>query len=126
MAVYEAEGPGVERVGAAALFPCGECSRGYAIALADRGHPGSLHIAGITAVAGEKYTLRVQYTRNGIRDKQIAIEVNGVKIKAAAPMRSWNWLDVPVVLHAGRNDITLSYAGAEPFYVDNMTLLRPE
>jgi hypothetical protein len=39
-------------------------------------------------------------------------------------MRSWNWVDVPITLQAGENDITLSYKGEQPFYVDKMTLLR--
>jgi hypothetical protein len=70
------------------------------------------------------YTLRVQYVRNGIADEEIGIDVNGVKTKALALMRSWNWVDVPITLQAGENDITLSYKGEQPFYVDNMTLLR--
>ena len=122
--VYEAEWPGIERAGVAALFGCGECSRGYAVGLADKNRPGSLHISNIVVPVAGLYTLRVQYVRNGIADEEIGIEVNGVKTKALALMRSWNWVDVPITLQAGENDITLSYKGEQPFYVDNMTLLR--
>jgi len=122
--VYEAEWPGIERAGVAALFGCGECSRGYAVGLADKNRPGSLHISNIVVPMAGLYTLRVQYVRNGIADEEIGIEVNGVKTKALALMRSWNWVDVPITLQAGENDITLSYKGEQPFYVDNMTLLR--
>ena len=122
--VYEAEWPGIERAGVAALFGCGECSRGYAVGLADKNRPGSLHISNIVVPMAGLYTLRVQYVRNGIADEEIGIDVNGVKTKALALMRSWNWVDVPITLQAGENDITLSYKGEQPFYVDNMTLLR--
>lgn len=122
--VYEAEWPGIERAGVAALFGCGECSRGYAVGLADKNRPGSLHISNIVVPVAGLYTLRVQYVRNGIADEEIGIDVNGVKTKALALMRSWNWVDVPITLQAGENDITLSYKGEQPFYVDNMTLLR--
>jgi len=122
--VYEAEWPGIERAGVAALFGCGECSRGYAVGLADKNRPGSLHISNIVVPVAGLYTLRVQYVRNGIADEEIGIDVNGVKTKALALMRSWNWVDVPITLQAGENDITLSYKGEQPFYVDKMTLLR--
>jgi len=122
--VYEAEWPGIERAGVAALFGCGECSRGYAVGLADKNRPGSLHISNIVVPMAGLYTLRVQYVRNGIADEEIGIDVNGVKTKALALMRSWNWVDVPITLQAGENDITLSYKGEQPFYVDKMTLLR--
>ena len=122
--VYEAEWPGVERIGAATLFPCAECSHGYAIALAENNQPGSLHISGIVVPEDGQYTLRVQYTRNGLEDKPIEIKVNGAKVKALALMRSWNWVDIPIALRAGDNNITVSYAGESAFYVDNMMLLR--
>jgi len=122
--VYEAEWPGIERAGVAALFGCGECSRGYAVGLADKNRPGSLHISNIVVPVAGLYTLRVQYVRNGIADEEIGIDVNGVKTKALALMRSWNWVDVPITLQAGENDITLSYKGEQPFCVDKMTLLR--
>ena len=122
--VYEAEWPGIERAGVAALFGCGECSRGYAVGLADKNRPGSLHISNIVVPVAGLFTLRVQYVRNGIADEEIGIDVNGVKTKALALMRSWNWVDVPITLQAGENDITLSYKGEQPFYVDKMTLLR--
>lgn len=122
--VYEAEWPGIERIGAASLFPCGECSRGYAMALGGGNQFGALRISNIVVPVAGDYTLRVQYTRNGLENKQIGIEVNGVNKSVLALMRSWNWMNVPVTLRAGSNEITISYEGQRSFYIDNMTLLH--
>lgn len=121
--VYEAEWPGVKRSGAATLFPCGECSRGYAMALGGEDKPGSLRVNNIKLSTSGDYTLRIQYTRNGLQNKQIGIEVNGAKMQALAIMRSWDFVDVPITLRAGDNELTISYGGKLSFYVDKLTLL---
>lgn len=121
--VYEAEWPGFDRIGAADLFPCGECSRGYAIAIGGDNKRGSLRLSDVARTGGE-YTLRVVYTRNGLGDKQISIGVNGVETKVTALMRSWNWIDVPITLRAGTNNISISYEGRQSFYLDYLELLR--
>ena len=122
--VFEAEWPGLERIGAAALFSCGECSHGYAMALGGDGRRGALGLRSVQAPAGGEYTLRLLYTRNGLEDKQIGIDVNGARTQAKAIMRSWNWVDLPVRLKAGANEIEVSYDGQRSFYLDTMTLLR--
>ncbi len=121
---FEAEWPGLERVGAAVLFPCEECSRGYAMALGGDKQPGSLRISNVNVQTAGEYTLRVQYTRNALEDKQIGVTVNGAEIMVRALMRSWNCVDVPLNLRAGINDIDVSYGGQQSFYVDQMILLR--
>lgn len=123
-AVYEAEWPGVQRIGAVSLFPCGECSRGYAMAIGGNGESGSLRVAGIVVPEGGSYKLRVQYTRNGLENKAFAITVNGHRSEALAIMRSWNWIDLPITLQAGENTVELSFAGSRSLIIDNLTLLR--
>jgi len=123
---YEAEWPGVQRIGAVSLFPCGECSRGYAMAIGGNGEGGRLRLTGVVVPSAGSYTLRVQYTRNGLEDKKIGITVNGQSSEALAIMRSWNWVDVPVTLHAGENILELSFSGARSFKVDKLTLYRQE
>ena len=122
--VYEAEWPGIQRIGVATLFPRGECSRGYAMALGGENKPGSLRISNIVVLKAGKYTLRLQYTRNGLENKLIDINVNGAQMKVLAIMRSRNWVDVPITLHTGGNEITVSYDGQSSFYLDNVMVLR--
>ena len=120
--VYEAEWPGVGRTGAAALLSCGECSQGYAMAIGGENRMGMLHFQKIQVAAAGEYRLRMQYTRNGLGDKQIAVAVNGEKKNVLAIMRSWNWVEVSISLRAGDNDIAISYGGPHSFYLDKVTL----
>ncbi|MEO8735407.1 MAG: hypothetical protein ABI380_02590 [Edaphobacter sp.] len=113
----------MKRTGAATLFPCGECSRGYAMALGGEDKPGSLRVNNIKLSVSGDYTLRIQYTRNGLQNKQIGIEVNGAKTQALAIMRSWDFVDVPITLRTGDNELTISHGGKLSFYVDKLTLL---
>ncbi len=121
---FEAEWPGVERVGAASLFPCGECSKGYAMAIGGSDQRGDLRFSKIVVPSAGDYTLRVLYVRNGLEDKQIGLDVNGAQTKVLAIMRSWNWLDIPVRLRAGENQIGISYSGRRSFYLDQVSLIR--
>jgi alpha-galactosidase len=123
-AVLEAEWPGFERLGNASLFPCGECSRGYAMALGGSGRSGSVIFKNLVVPAAGAYTARLTYTRNGLEDKQINVSVNSSQQKVLAIMRSWNWVDVPVMLHAGSNDIAVGYDGQQSFYLDKVTLMK--
>ena len=122
--VYEAEWPGLEREGAASLFPCGECSSGYAMALGSQEKSGSLHVPNVVVAQGGSYVVRLLYTRNGLEDKKVTLSVNGREQSVFAMMRSWNWVDVPISLHAGSNDLNISYAGAQSFYLDKLTLYQ--
>lgn len=122
--VYEAEWPGIERIGAARLFSCGECSRGYAMALGGQNQVGSLHFSKIVIPKAGEYTMRVLYVRNGLENKHLTVNVNGEKTTVLAIMRSWNWVDVPVQLRAGSNNVTISYGGKDSLYLDKVTFLR--
>lgn len=122
--VYEAEWPGIKRIGAVALFPCSQCSRGYAMAVGGENRAGSLRISKITLQKAGEFTLRLQYLPNSGIDKQIGIQVNGMKTSLHAIQSSADWIDVPVRLHAGGNDITVSYDGKRSFYLDKVTLLH--
>ncbi len=122
--VYEAEWPGLKRDGAASLFPCGKCSHGYAMALGGDGRRGALRFSPVQIPTDVPYTLRLTYTRNGLEDKQIDLDVNGTRTQVKAIMRFWNWVDVPVTLHAGANRIAVSYDGQRSFYLDSLTWLR--
>lgn len=119
---FEAEWPGVDRLGNAELLVCGECSRGYAMALGGEWRAGGLRFSKIEMERGGAYTLRFLYVRNGLENKQIGIVVNGEAKQVNAIMRSWNWIDVPIRLRAGENAITVSYDGERPFYLDNLSL----
>ena len=121
---YEAEWPGVARLGAAALFPCGECSSGYAMALGGEGARGELRFRKINVPARGAYTLRLAYTRNGLEDKQITVSVNGAQTTVRAVMRSWDSVELPITLDAGSNEIAVSYAGQRSFYLDRLGLSR--
>lgn len=122
--VYQAEWPGLLREGAATLFPCGECSAGYAMALGLQNVQGAVRVPKVNAPAAGAYTLRLLYTRNGLEDKQLSVAVNGKPKQATAIMRSWNWVDVPVDLQAGDNEMEISYKGQQSFYLDTVTLYR--
>lgn len=122
--VYQAEWPGLQRGGAATLFPCGECSAGYAMALGAETAAGSLRLQKIEAPTAGAYTVRILYTRNGLEDKQISLSVNGNVSEVKAIMRSWNWVDIPVLLKAGDNEIIVSYKGKDSFYIDELTLFQ--
>ena len=123
-AVFEAEWPGVARLGNAQLLACGECSRGYAMAVGGDRQAGALRFPHIAVNKGGAYNLRLLYTRNGLEDKQIGVTVNGQAQQVKALMRSWNWVDVPVTLRDGDNTVEVSYGGKLPFYLDWISL-RP-
>lgn len=120
----EAEWPGVQRTGAAALYPCGECSSGYAMAIGGARQQGLLRFTKLDVPSDGAYTARLLYVRNGLEDKQITVTVNGAPRKVLAIMRSWNWVDVPLDLHAGSNDLGISYDGQQSFYLDKVTLIK--
>ena len=117
-AVFEAEWPGVDRLGNARLLICGECSRGYAMALGGDKQGGGLRFSKIQIDHAGTYTLRLLYTRNGLEDKQIDLEINGRPMQVKAIMRSWNWVDIPIALGEGDNTVTVSYTGERPFFLD--------
>jgi alpha-galactosidase len=121
--IYEAEWPGNVRSGMTQLLSCGECSRGYALILGGDGHQGAVQLRHINIAEAGKYTLRIQYTRNGVEDKQIDLRVNADEpLKVLAQMRSWNWMDVPVHLIAGDNTVSVSYTGALGFDLDQVQI----
>jgi hypothetical protein len=85
---------------------------------------GVLHFTHITVPEAGTYIVRLLYVRNGLENKQVSLTINGVKQNVLALMRSWNWVDVPVNLQAGQNQITVSYKGEHSFYLDSLKLLR--
>lgn len=123
--VYETEWPGVQRIGAAMLFHCAECSRGYAMAMGGKNGAGSLRFSNMIVPHPGPYTLRLQYVDNDRNQKQVGIKVNGAETGSASVMSSGNWVDVPVHLQAGSNEITVSYGGKRSLYLDKVTLLPP-
>ncbi len=121
----EAETPSNVRLGNAALFPCGECSSGYALQVGGEGHTGGVRFEHIRAVQAGTYQLRMLYVRNGLEDKMISVKVNETpSIPVRAIMRSWNVVIVPIKLRAGDNSITVSYRGAFGFDLDRIELAQ--
>lgn len=122
--IYEAEWPGVDRLGAAMLFPCKRCSRGYAMALSGNNQKGSLRFEKIAIARPGTYRLRVQCVRTEKENKRINVAVNGTRTPVLVA-GSRNWMDVPVSLLAGENTIELSYTGARSLYIDYVRLSLP-
>ncbi len=123
--IYEAEWPGNLRSGMTQLLSCGECSRGYALILGGDGRQGAVQLRHIHIAETGKYILRLQYTRNGLEDKHLDLRVNtGEPFKVLAQMRSWNWIDVPVLFIAGDNTVSISYIGALGFDLDQVQIER--
>jgi alpha-galactosidase len=121
----EAETPSNERLGNAALFPCGECSSGYAMQIGGGGHGGGVRFNHIEADDSGTYQLGILYVRNGLEDKMLSVSINGATpMQVRAIMRSWNVAVVQVPLHRGDNSIAVSYAGALPFDLDRITLVH--
>jgi hypothetical protein len=126
-ATFEAEWPGNARSGGTRLLACGECSRGFAVSLGavDAEHGGSLTLDRVDVPEAGDYRLVLTWVRNGLGDKMIGVAVNGgtpVQIKAL--MREWNWVTVPVKLHAGANTITISCEGNDTFDIGIFRLRR--
>jgi hypothetical protein len=122
---FEAETPGNARLGNATLFPCGECSSGYAMQLGGEGRAGALRFEHIHADKPGSYQAEILYVRNGLEDKTISVSVNGEQSTAVrAIMRSWNVITVPVTLRAGENSLTITYQGALGFDLDCISLFQ--
>ncbi|MCL2661129.1 MAG: alpha-galactosidase, partial [Acidobacteriaceae bacterium] len=124
--VFEAESPAQERIGAASLATCGECSQGFAIALSGSNKPGSLKIGNVVVPSAGAYVLRLLFVRNGMGDRPISVKVNGAEIQTKALSTSWGKTDVPITLQSGDNEITISFTGDRELYLDRAELLRPD
>lgn len=125
--MVEAEWPGNQREGGTALLDCGECSRGFGVRLGgvDGATKGKLTFNELTVPEAGIYQVEVTYVRNGLADKMIDVTVNdGQPIQVKALMREWNWVTIPVDLHAGKNSVSLSYTGNDSFNVDKVRLYR--
>jgi hypothetical protein len=123
--IFEAETPSNARLGNAALFPCGECSGGYALQFGGQNQPGGVRYSHIHADRAGTYDLQLTYVRNGLEDKMISISINDAHPHAVrAVMRSWNAMKIPVHLQAGENSITLSFMGALGFNLDFIALTQ--
>ena len=121
--VFEAETPSNIRLGNAALYPCGECSSGYALQLGGGNQPGGVRFARIHADKSGTYDLQLIYVRNGLEDKMVSITVNQDRAQVVrAIMRSFNAMTIPVHLQAGDNSIVVSYTGTLGFDLDRITL----
>lgn len=126
-AVIEGEWPGNEREGGAKLLACGECSRGFAVSIGaiDGHHQGSLVFDQLVVPTAGTYKLYLTYVRNALGDKMIGVQVNGgTPFAVKAPMREWNWVTIPVKLHAGNNSVAFTYSGQGTFNIDKMRLTR--
>jgi hypothetical protein len=126
-ATIQAEWPGNERQGGTKLLDCGECSRGFAIRIGHVGgqNGGSLSFDKLVVPKAGLYRLYVTYVRNGLGNKTLDVRVNGrLPRHVTALMREWNWVTIPVMLHAGRNSVTLSYSGKGTFDIDKVRLAR--
>jgi hypothetical protein len=120
---FEAETPSNARLGNATLFPCGECSSGYAMQLGGQGRAGGVRFEHIHADKAGSYQLEILYVRNGLEDKTISVSVNGEQpTHVRAIMRSWNVVAVPANLRAGENSLTISYQGVLGFDLDCISL----
>lgn len=75
-ATYEAEWPGNERAGDAALLPCPECSRGYAISLRGGAAGSSLAFTHITVPETGKYLANLVYVYSGEGSHTVQMSVN--------------------------------------------------
>lgn len=125
--VIEAEWPGNQRKGATHLLVCGECSRGFAVSIGglEKQTQGELTIAGLAVPQAGVYKLDLTYVRNGLGDKLIDVQVNRkTPFQVKALMREWNWITIPVKLHAGVNTVTFSYSGKDAFNIDKVRLSR--
>ena len=123
--VLEAESPDEARLGKTSLFPCGECSRGYAVQLGGDGKSGGLRFNNIRVSRAGEYQLRILYVRNGLENKSISVTINdALPPQVQAVMRSWNLAIVPVTLKAGQNTIVVRYGGDLGFDLDRIELSR--
>jgi alpha-galactosidase len=122
--VYEAESPAVVRSGMTTLFRCAACSRGYAVAIGGENHAGALRFSGMMVPEAGQYTLRLRLAGDRSTDAQVGVEVNGMKENHAVMTTKAGWIDVPVELRAGVNDITVLCHGKQSFSLDNLTLAR--
>ena len=124
-AIFEAESPSNIRLGNAVLFPCGECSSGYALQFGGQKQAGGVRFDHIHADKSGTYDLQLVYVRNGLEDKMISITANQDRAEMVrALMRSWNAMTIPVHLQAGQNSILVSYTGTLGFDLDRITLSR--
>ena len=124
-AVLEAENPGNVRLGKTSLFPCGECSKGYAVHLGGDGELGSLRFRDIRVTQEGEYQLRLLYVRNGLEDKTVTLSINdGAPMQVLAIMRSWNYTVIAVKLKAGVNSIDVGYRGVFGLNLDKVELSR--
>lgn len=126
-AVIEAEWPGNQREGGTTLLNCGECSRGFAVSIGgiNGKSQGSLTIDRLDVPQSGTYELDLTYVRNGLGDKMIGMRVNdSAPFQVKALMREWNWVTVPVTLHAGRNTVVFTYSGTDTFNIDKVRLTR--
>lgn len=126
-ATFEAEWPGNRREGGANLLACGECSQGFAVSIGGVGghDQGSLIFSRFDVPEDGSYKLDLTYVRNGLGDKSVEVQVNGdAPFKVKALMREWNWVTIPVRLHAGKNTVALTYSGKGTFNIDKVRLTR--
>lgn len=124
--IYEAEWPGVTRLGDAQLLTCGECTHGYAVGIGGGGKAGGLRFSNIAVEAPGEYVMRFRYTRSGAEKKKVHISTNGHSQDVPVERKSLDSFDVPVELERGSNTIEISYEGDVPFYVDNLMVLRAD
>jgi alpha-galactosidase len=122
--VYEAELPSVVRSGMTTLFRCAACSRGYAMAIGGANRAGALRFSGMMVPEAGQYTLRLRSAGDRSTNAQVGVEVNGMKENFAVMTAKAGWIDVPVELRAGDNDITVLCNGKLSFNLDSLTLAR--
>jgi alpha-galactosidase len=122
--VYEAEWPGVARLGYANLLVCAECTHGYAVGIGGEDKAGGLRFSGLQISTPGDYVMRFRYTRSGADQKKVRVTTNGIAQELKVERKTLDSFDVPVQLKSGDNVLEISYDGAQPFYVDNLTVFR--
>ncbi|MGH9584449.1 MAG: hypothetical protein ACRD4O_16115, partial [Bryobacteraceae bacterium] len=124
---YEAEWPGNEKRGDAALVTCGECSSGYAVSLGAEGKntAGDLVFHRIDVPRPRKYRAFFYYVRNGLGNQTIRVRINrGAPQTVILLMHMASWAAFPVDLQQGINSIEIDSAGPHRVFLDNLKLLR--
>lgn len=122
---YEAEWPGNERGGTAALTACGECAGGYAVTLGsdDTNQSGFVTLNHLEVPSSSSYKLSLHYVRNGLANRMVTVTVNDEKPQdVLLLMHTASWATLRVNLKKGMNRIRIQAAGPHKVYVDSANL----
>ncbi len=124
---YEAEWPGNDRTGDAALFTCGECSSGYAVTLGRDGEKAasSLVFNQIDVPRTGEYQVLLYYVRNGLDNQTVRVKINGGEPQnIVLLMHMAGDAIFSANLQRGMNSIEVISNGPGRVFLDNLRLRR--